>query len=104
MGQYLDDDVERTYDVVIPETACIIDVSDDTAISAFRTHTGVVLPEQDQWWDETRCTACTPSCAYELACDYNGHGMCVCTLYIVQISLSLFLSLSLSYHSFIKKN
>ena len=75
VGQYLDFDVQRTYDVVITDIACINDDGDGARM--FRQQTGVDIPGVN-WWDHSRCTNCVPSCQENSVCDYKGHGMCIC--------------------------
>ena len=75
VGQYIDVDEERTYDVVIPDNACIN--NDVVGAELFRQQLGVDVQNISSW-DDTRCTECSPPCQENSVCDYNGHGMCIC--------------------------
>ena len=75
VGRYLDYTVDRTYDIVIPDIACI--GSDGLKPREFLQQPGVDVPGLT-WWDRTRCAQCIPSCQENSVCDYKGHGMCIC--------------------------
>ena len=75
VGKYLDYTVDRTYDIAIPDIACI--GSDGLKPREFRQQPGVDVPGLT-WWDRTRCAQCIPSCQENSVCDYKGHGMCIC--------------------------
>ena len=67
--------IQRTYDVVIPDSACIN--NDDVGARMFRQQLGVDIPGISSW-DHSRCKNCVPSCQENSVCDYKGHGMCIC--------------------------
>ena len=75
VGQNINFDEQRSYDVVIPDNACINNDVDGAEL--FRQQLGVDVQNISSW-DDTRCTECSPPCQENSVCDYNGHGMCIC--------------------------
>ena len=76
VGKYLDFDVQRTYDVVITDIACIN--YNGVGAHIFRSQSGVDIPGVN-WWDHSRCRSCAPACQENSACDFKGLGMCICS-------------------------
>ena len=68
VGQYIDFNVQRTYDVMITDIACINDDGDGARM--FREQAGVDIPEGNLW-DNSRCQNCVPGVKNWISCDRN---------------------------------